>query len=130
MAKNDEKSRTCVVCNRVFTKRVHMENHLPTHDPDRQKYECPNCDQKYNDKKNWRKHFLTKHVRGSQLQKQKQLQNAEEKLQLGPAQVNYTSFTNKIDQLNRQNEKLLVKVIEKIFCICSLMFSTVLIVLF
>lgn len=81
---NDRKNRTCAICNRVFSKPIHMKNHLPVHDPDRLKITCPvlNCNSQYNDVKNWRPHFLSKHAKGPAVARQRQLEKAEEKLTL------------------------------------------------
>lgn len=78
----DLKNRTCIICNRVFTKPAHMRNHMAVHDPDRQKYTCPyqDCHAQYNDVKNWRVHFMNHHAHGPQKAKLNQLNKAEQKL--------------------------------------------------
>lgn len=81
---NDLDSRTCSICNRVFTKPTHKRNHMAVHDPDRQKYTCshPNCGMQYNDVKNWRVHFLKKHTRGLEKAKAQKLMIFEKKLKM------------------------------------------------
>lgn len=78
------KNRTCGICNRVFTKPTHKQNHMAVHDPDRQKYTCPhpNCGMQYNDIKNWRVHFMKKHTRGPEKSKVQQQKKAEKKLKM------------------------------------------------
>lgn len=81
---NDLENRTCSICNRVFTKASHMRNHVAVHDPDRQKYTCPqpNCNMQYNDVKNWRVHFMKNHTRGPKKAKAQQLTKSEKKLNM------------------------------------------------
>lgn len=68
----------------IFTKTIHMRNHLPTRESNRQKYTCayPECSKQYYELKNWRRHFLkihTKHEKGDSAKKKK-LQKFERKL--------------------------------------------------
>lgn len=81
---DDLSARTCTVCDRVFTKVAHMQNHLPTHDEQRQKYCCPypNCGAQYNEIKNWRAHFLKKHAHGPTSERKRKLEKAGKKIKL------------------------------------------------
>lgn len=82
---DDVENRKCKICNRVFTKEIHMRNHLPVHDANRPKYTCsyPDCTKQYNDLKNWRPHFLNNHTEGTKGDsvKTKKLKKFEEEME-------------------------------------------------
>lgn len=112
---NDLQNRTCGICNRIFTKAVHKRNHMSIHDPNREKYTCPqpNCDKQYNDVKNWRVHFNKNHTRGPETAKQQQLARAEFELKLAPANPAIQTIPQRMEELELENRKLRLQVLNE-----------------
>lgn len=52
----------CPVCNKLYTNKSYLKEHLQTHNPDHA-FKCPHCQKKFSSKSNLRKH-IHKHSPG------------------------------------------------------------------
>lgn len=64
VSQDELKKHVCELCSMAFASAAHLTSHLPVHDKNRPKYKCsyPDCEKEYNDIKNWRPHFKSKHM--------------------------------------------------------------------
>ena len=61
MAASNDKTYSCEVCHKQFSKKHHLKQHMDTHNDGRKKHSCDLCDKKYTSKRSLYTHVRATH---------------------------------------------------------------------